>query len=241
MIKKTIISSMQRHDIINKLNGKNNVGIELGVAEGFYSFKMMESKKFIKFYGVDSYSEFQHNDKEYNKAKNYLSVFKNYQLIREKFDNALNLFKDEYFDFVYIDGFAHTGNNGGETMFSWFKKVKIGGILSGDDYHEDWPLVVNVVNEFINQTKFELFLTGKKDQDPYSQYPSWFVIKEREIDLVLPKLFKTQGKIKHFEEIEKRHKGLIKFNFKVFLYSFLEKILPSRLFLFLKSIYKKIF
>ena len=37
--------------ILKYLNGTNNVGVELGVAEGGYSFNVMKSGKFKNFYG----------------------------------------------------------------------------------------------------------------------------------------------------------------------------------------------
>ncbi|MAT48417.1 MAG: hypothetical protein CMA27_01140 [Euryarchaeota archaeon] len=233
--------NIKRFEIINKLNGNQNIGVELGVAEGNFSKKLIKSNKFSFFYGIDSYNNFQHNDKEYKITKSSLSKFKNYKLIRKTFNNAIDLFKDEYFDFIYIDGFAHTGNNGGETLFNWFNKLKIGGILAGDDYHKDWPLVIDVVNEFIRQTNFQLFLTEKSGEDHYSQYPSWFIFKEKKIDLFLPEIYKIKSREQHKKEIIRRKNKIIRFSLKLFLYKFLKKILPNKLFIFLLNIYKKIF
>jgi len=237
---KTITNS-KRYEVVAKLNGRKNIGIELGVAEGNFSYKMMESKKFIKFYGIDSYNDFQHNENEYNLAKKKMSKFKNYELIKNTFKNSLNLFKDDYFDFIYIDGFAHTGNNGGETIFDWFHKLKIGGILSGDDYHKDWPLVIEVVNNFVKQTNLTLFLTDKPDNDPYSQYPSWFVFKEREIDLKLPTIYMKKASINHKIEVFNRKHNYKKLNYKLKIHDFLNNNLPKKLFKIAKMIYKKIF
>ena len=231
----------KRYDVIQKLHGKENIGIELGVAEGNFSYHMMESKKFIKFYGIDSYNDFQHNDDEYHLTKQKMSKFKNYQLIKDTFENSLNLFKDNYFDFIYIDGFAHTGNNGGETIFNWFDKLKVGGILSGDDYHKDWPLVIEVVNDFVRQTNFKLFLTDKIDDDPYSQYPSWFVIKESQIVLKLPDIYKKKAEFNHKKEVFNRKNKLKKINYKSKIHDFLKNIFPNKFFIFAKVIYKKIF
>lgn len=43
--------------------------------------------------------------------------------------------------FIYVDGYAHTGEDRGKTLFDWYPKLKIGGLMAGDDYHDDWPLV----------------------------------------------------------------------------------------------------
>ena len=74
-----INQDINRYEIINKLKKNNYTGIELGVAEGFFSEKMLMSKKFINFYGVDSYSEFQHNENEYLNTKKKLIKYKNFK------------------------------------------------------------------------------------------------------------------------------------------------------------------
>ena len=55
-----------RHEIINELFGKDNLGIELGVAEGIFSERMLQSEKFKRFYGFDVYGD-THNTNEYIK------------------------------------------------------------------------------------------------------------------------------------------------------------------------------
>ena len=36
-------------------------------------------------------------------------------------------------------------------MFDWYKKLKIGGIIGGDDFHSDWPLVKLTVKDFVQK------------------------------------------------------------------------------------------
>jgi hypothetical protein len=47
-----------------------------------------------------------------------------YKLLRMRFDEAIDLFDDASLDFVYVDGYAHGGEEGGETIFEWFRKVR---------------------------------------------------------------------------------------------------------------------
>mgnify|MGYP007063662549 CR=1 FL=1 len=61
-----------RYTIINNLKKEGNIGIELGVAEGNYSIKMMESKKFNFFYGIDSNENFLDENKKFIKTKKKL-------------------------------------------------------------------------------------------------------------------------------------------------------------------------
>mgnify|MGYP006424823745 FL=1 len=177
------LSGALRYEVVQELCGNKNIGIELGVAKGNFSKHMVESKKFKLFFGVDSYSDF-HDVSEYKEAIQNIGLEKPYKLLRMPFDEALDLFEDDYFDFIYIDGFAHTGEEGGKTLCDWYKKLKIGGVISGDDYHADWPLVIWAVNHFTAQTGGILKLTEKTETIGYSLYPSWYIKKE---NIKLPK------------------------------------------------------
>lgn len=166
-----------RHDVVNLLEGNENVGIELGVAKGIFSRRMLESRKFKRFYGVDVYGD-THNTAEYSSTLKYIG-YKDpkYCLLRMDFESAVDLFEDEYFDFVYVDGFAHTGEDGGKTLIDWLSKVKAGGILAGDDYHRDWPLVVWAVNHLASELGVSVSVTlGVEDTD-YCRYPTWWIRK----------------------------------------------------------------
>ena len=46
-----IYDNYHRHDVLEALKGQNNVCIELGVAAGHYSKRMVQSGKFKRFYG----------------------------------------------------------------------------------------------------------------------------------------------------------------------------------------------
>ena len=121
---------------------------------------MIDSGKFKIFYGVDLYSD-HHNTNEYKHALKFVGLENNYRLLRMSFDDALGLFDDDYFNFIYFDGYAHTGEEGGKTFVDWFRKAKIGGVIAGDDYHDDWPLVKWAVNTFAKALDVELSVTGK--------------------------------------------------------------------------------
>jgi hypothetical protein len=98
------------------------------------------------------------------------------------FDEALDLFPDHYFDFMYLDGYAGNGFEGGQTLRKWAGKVKVGGIIAGDDYHNECPLLKSIVDEFVEQNELELMTTeGAFDFSAYGHYPSWAVCKTKEV------------------------------------------------------------
>lgn len=173
-----ILKNYKRHDIVKLLKGNDNVGIELGVAQGTYASRLIESKKFKYLFGIDVYGD-HHNTEEYSKALLNCGHFSNYKLYRLTFDQALPLFEDNFFDFVYVDGYAGNGERGGQTIYDWFKKVKVGGIIAGDDYDEtQWPLVVEAVNHFCLEGNFELMITDTIEPDiAFCKHPTWAVIK----------------------------------------------------------------
>ena len=147
----------------------------------------------------------------------------------------MNNFPDNYFDFIYIDGFAHTGNESGQTLKNWFKKVKVGGIVSGDDYHSDWPIIKETTFYFCKKFNFQLCITNIYDTDIYSQYPSWFFFKTKEVNL-------KDINFKEYEIKNYRRKN-IEFYYlknKSKLYYFLKDKLGKKRLNFILTIYKKI-
>ena len=168
----------ERKELPQFLERDRLVGIELGVAGGWYSKRLMEGGLFKELYGVDIYGD-HHDTKEYIKALKNIGMGQNYWLLRMTFEDALDAFPDEYFDFVYIDGYAHTGEERGKTMFDWLKKVKVGGMIAGHDYHAKWPLVqicVDALGEELGQPVMRTQMSKKRD--PQDKFPSWAMFKE---------------------------------------------------------------
>lgn len=167
-----------RQDVLRLLGDRNGlVGVELGVAAGEFSHRMVASGRFETFFGVDMYAD-THDVAQYKQALRHVGLFGPYKLLRMTFDEAFELFPDESLDFIYIDGYAHTGQEGGETIWRWARKVKVGGLIAGDDYHSDWPLVVEAVDAFALETGFDLVCTTEIEAGTnYSGHPSWAMLK----------------------------------------------------------------
>jgi len=164
-----------RHDIINLVK-ENGIGIELGVAQGEFAERILKSNRLEKFHGVDKYND-HHNEREYLQTLKRLMVYKNYTLHRMTFDEALDLFPDNHFDFIYIDGYAHTGQNNGKTLVDWYKKCKTNGIFAGDDYCIQYKKTMDVVNDFVNKNNLQLHVINCSENTSWSRNPTWYVIK----------------------------------------------------------------
>ncbi|NGM46495.1 class I SAM-dependent methyltransferase [Rhodobacter sp. SGA-6-6] len=172
------LEGWHRHDVLRLLDGRTGlVGVELGVAAGEFSRRMTASGQFSTFFGVDMYAD-THDVAQYKEALLRVGLIGPYKLLRMTFAEAWDLFPDESLDFIYIDGYAHTGQEGGETIWQWARKVRVGGLIAGDDYHPDWPMVMEAVEAFAAQTGFDLCCTTEvEDSVNYAGHPSWAMVK----------------------------------------------------------------
>jgi hypothetical protein len=170
----------QRIDIV-KLIKPGSVGVELGVAEGVFSDALLSSSENIAFlYSIDMWAgDRGHDVEEYRKALARLDKHRERNsVLKMRFDEALPLFPDAWFDFIYIDGYAHTGEEGGETLRDWWPKLKPGGLFSGDDYSPTYPLVMQEVDRFASLNNLEIMLIEPKAlADKFSRSPSWLTFK----------------------------------------------------------------
>ena len=202
------LEGWHRQDVLRLLgDGTGLVGVELGVAAGEFSRRMVASGRFQTFFGVDMYAD-THDVQQYKQALRHVGLFGPYKLLRMTFAEAFDLFEDESLDFIYIDGYAHTGQEGGETIWTWARKVKVGGLIAGDDYHADWPLVVEAVDTFAAETGFDLICTTEIETGTnYSGHPSWAMLKTAPTSGEPPAALLARGKAEAARVAAKRRLG----------------------------------
>jgi len=130
----------QMASLFNELGFKK--GVEVGVRDGGYSLTLMESILDLKLWGIDPYiplkgyrdhTRKQTFDRFYKEAHDKLDKYPDYTFVRKLSLDAVNDFEDNSLDFVYIDG-NHDFQNATNDIVEWGKKVRVGGIISGDDY-----------------------------------------------------------------------------------------------------------
>lgn len=174
----------KREDILDFLPCiENVVAVELGIAEGELSNKFLAKTQHTNFflYSVDAWAgDRGHGTDQYLNTVQRLRPFCSRNIIlRAFFDDVLPIFGDNSLDFVYVDGYAHTGENNGSLFDQWYPKVKPGAILAGDDYHKDWPLVIKYVDLFAQKKGLNIHIVNYEEtNNKWSKYPSWFVIKK---------------------------------------------------------------
>lgn len=156
--------------------GLTGEGAELGVWKGYFSKQILSNSTCSRLYSIDAWNDEArgHDLSEYEHTMDLLAPYKDRSVVlRSTFKDALARFEDESLDFVYIDGYAHTGQDQGETIYDWYSKVKVGGFFGGHDYsQEHFPLTYKYVNQFVADKNLELVVI---DELPY---PSWYVFKK---------------------------------------------------------------
>ena len=124
----------------------------------------------------------------------YVGILKNFKLLKLDFNEALEMFEDQFFDFIYIDGYAHNGQQGGETLCKWIKKVKPGGILCGDDYDQKFPLTIEAVNYIRKETNLNLYITDITSETDH-KYASWLFKIDKNYNVEIKKDLILKSKI----------------------------------------------
>lgn len=171
-----------------------DLGVEVGVRDGIYSEILMKSIPNLTLYGIDPYephkgyrdhvrkSTFQAFEQE---AHSKLDKYDKYVFVRDYSAGAVKNCPDNSLDFVYIDG-DHSFHSATFDITEWSKKVKPGGIISGDDYvnHRGRAQihVYQVVNAYTDAWGVKpWFVVGARDIVPGEKRDkgrSWFWIKQ---------------------------------------------------------------
>lgn len=145
--------------------------VELGVAAGAFAERVLDRNRSMRYVGIDKWDD-HHNVTEMEKAATKLSRFGGRaELKRASFGDAVEGVKDESCDVIYVDGYAHTGQDDGKTLRDWWLKVKSGGVFSGHDYDDKWPKTIAAVDAFAESIGATVEVI--KDE-PYS---SWIIRK----------------------------------------------------------------
>ena len=149
-----------RAEYVSSLIKPGDVGIEIGVYEGQFSYHVLLQNAPSKLYLVDPWQYGLQKDQEvdptpekqkirdaqYEKVCDYFAPYENVEIIRMKSEDAFSMFSDEYFDYVYIDG-EHSYDAVTRDLTNYFFKVKVGGYLIGDGY--GWVGVASAVQDFL--------------------------------------------------------------------------------------------
>jgi len=152
------------------------VGAELGVAGGSFSDEILRRcPEVTLLWSIDRWSD-HHDVREYFSAAERLSVYGVRSRVRRcSFDEAAAVIPDGSLSFCYLDGYAHTGQDGGATFEQWWPKLRAGGVMAGHDYHADWGATKAGVDAFAARHGARVRATT--EYVPKEEWPSWWVRK----------------------------------------------------------------
>ena len=156
-----------------ELLSPNGIGIELGVAKGFYSAWILESPNIDKLFSVDRWAgDRRHNFQEMAIAASNLARFKERSIIiKASFNQIIDIFPDKHFDYIYCDAYAHLGYL--DILTAWYPKLKKHGLFAVHDYHPKWPNNIAAINEFCKQHKL-----SNENVCTDDKFYTWWTIKK---------------------------------------------------------------
>jgi len=127
------------------------------------NFSEHKHEDYVNYFGGDLYKGFIDNLTKSNTLKNINKIHKMTSL------EAAKLYEDFSLEMVYLDA-SHTTEDLIEDIKAWWPKLKVGGLLAGDDWdHSTVPAAV-----------MHCFKTDGNDQIDNSgvfKYGTWFVKK----------------------------------------------------------------
>lgn len=154
-----------RTTLINIINEvKATVVAEVGVHTGYLTDTLCTRCISIKeYYAVDPWMEYsgvgagtlakitqKQWDAHYQNVKAREKLYPFLKVIRATSKDAAQMFKDGYFDVVFIDA-DHSYESAKEDMQLWLPKIRKGGVLCGHDYCRRYPGVVQAYKEVFGQ------------------------------------------------------------------------------------------
>ena len=154
-----------------KLNPRNIIAAEIGVSSGAHAHEILKYKfqgldiKIDKLYLVDiwhfkkNYSQIINkkiSQKNYNKVLELKKKYSNIKIIKNYSLQAAKKFKNNYFDFLYLDA-NHSYKAVYQDLKCWFPKLKKNGIFAGDDFAPYYPDVIKAAYKFAHEKKLMLF------------------------------------------------------------------------------------
>lgn len=136
---------IHRRDIASILHSyqlRKGVGVEIGVKKGEFSKVLLDTWDCSHLILVDPWTDQEHTtyDENHDHSIDLVDCLRNlkgyedrYSILRGLSHEVVDQIPDGYLDFVYIDG-NHSYEAVKCDLHGWYPKLKVGGIVAGDDY-----------------------------------------------------------------------------------------------------------
>jgi len=174
-------------DIINENNFKNCA--EIGIGYGFHAKQILETCDLSMLYLIDPMVYYPNDgfatdvmkyggfEKLFNNINKHLNPYKNkYTWLRQpSLSITEQQIPDNYLDAVFIDG-DHSYEAVIKDLPFWWKKLRVGGWLLGDDYASCCPGTTKAVDEFAAINNLQIDFLYKKNET--KNYPIYKFVKK---------------------------------------------------------------
>lgn len=166
--------------------GHIGVGVELGVADGWFSNQILLHSKLRLLISIDPWSQS-------DPAQSHLAPLSQLDQAREtlkshgcrscilplySFD-AINLFNphpDGLFDFIYVDA-NHEEDATTQDLEDWYPRLRVGGIFAGHDYCDFHSSVKQAVDAFVAKHHLTLYTTELDFVYEGHAIRTWYLLK----------------------------------------------------------------
>ena len=146
-------------DIIRELE-KPTI-LEIGMSRGLGMWRMLtECPNIKRAFGIDPWCE-DENRKQIVETRGVVDewIGNKLTMIVDRAENAVDMFADETFDYIFIDG-DHGYDACVRDIKCWWSKMKKGGVFAGHDYKENEPGVIKAVGEFADEYGLDIQKPG---------------------------------------------------------------------------------
>jgi hypothetical protein len=175
-------------DIINKNNFKNCA--EVGIGYGFHAREILENTTIDKLYLIDPMCYYPNDGfvKDVFEYGGFELLVKNITKHLNNYNKRYTWFKqpsttitnkqipDGSLDAIFLDA-DNSYQSVTQDLEFWWKKIKVGGWLLGDDYNSCHPGTEKAVNEFALKYNFKLEFLYKSNRE-ICDYPIYKFVKQ---------------------------------------------------------------
>jgi len=152
----------------NKYAKNEVIGCEIGISSGVHVLQLLNNLNVKKLYMIDPYCKYVDGDgkiksrrlKYFKMKKDLFKYRKKVKLIKKTSDDAVK-FIPSGLDFIYVDG-NHSYKNIHDDLYNYYSKLKIHGVLGGDDYGTCFEGIKKAVDEFAEDKQLELVVSGRE-------------------------------------------------------------------------------
>jgi hypothetical protein len=177
------------YGVVSKVINENNFKkcAEIGIGYGFHAKEILMNTEVESLYLIDPYIHYS-NDGFPGDVQNFFGNFdnlaNNVKKNLEPYNHRYTWFRqpsitikneqisDGTLDLVFIDA-DHSYEAVIQDLTFWYKKIRSGGWLLGDDYNSCHPGTAKAVNEFANKMNLKLNFLRKDG----TEYPIYYFIK----------------------------------------------------------------